>query len=121
MNLEKQTAEKVLPLLGTTDMGNATAGFILLGLFNYTRAHLVLFVLVLTVALNSVMDEEPLSDCLVSHSHKRFTLGAVAPALSTLSTQEVWQYGILHAVCAFLVVPDAECFCTDLLPGWVSS
>ncbi|XP_049987573.1 olfactory receptor 2T8-like [Alexandromys fortis] len=36
-------------------MGNATAGFILLGLFNYTRAHLVLFVLVLTVALNSVV------------------------------------------------------------------
>ncbi|XP_028713013.1 olfactory receptor 2T8-like [Peromyscus leucopus] len=36
------------------DMGNATAGFILLGLFNHTRAHLALFVLVLTVALNSV-------------------------------------------------------------------
>nr|XP_048295961.1 olfactory receptor 2T8-like [Myodes glareolus]XP_048295962.1 olfactory receptor 2T8-like [Myodes glareolus] len=36
-------------------MGNATAGFILLGLFNHTRAHLVLFVLVLTVALNSVV------------------------------------------------------------------
>ncbi|XP_051023885.1 olfactory receptor 2T8-like [Acomys russatus] len=37
------------------DEGNATAGFILLGLFNHTRAHLVFFVLVLTVALNSML------------------------------------------------------------------
>lgn len=37
------------------DMGNAKAGFILLGLFNHTRAHLALFVLVLTVALNSMV------------------------------------------------------------------
>ncbi|KAL1778457.1 olfactory receptor 2T8-like [Sigmodon hispidus] len=36
-------------------MGNTTIGFIFLGLFNHTRAHLVLFVLVLTVALNSMV------------------------------------------------------------------
>ncbi|NP_001000956.1 olfactory receptor Olr1456 [Rattus norvegicus] len=37
------------------DKGNATTGFILLGLFDHTRAHLFLFVLVLTVAFNSVV------------------------------------------------------------------
>ncbi|XP_008824705.1 olfactory receptor 2T8-like [Nannospalax galili] len=37
------------------DRGNSTSGFILLGLFGHTRAHLLLFVLVLSVALNSLL------------------------------------------------------------------
>ncbi|KAL6089758.1 hypothetical protein STEG23_015638 [Scotinomys teguina] len=51
------------------DVGNTTTGFILLGLFNHTRAHLVLFVLVLTVALNSVVGNALL--ILLIHQDRR--------------------------------------------------
>ncbi|XP_052052599.1 olfactory receptor 2T8-like [Apodemus sylvaticus] len=51
------------------DKGNTTAGFILLGLFNHTRAHLFLFVLVLTVSFNSVVGNALL--LLLIHQDRR--------------------------------------------------
>ncbi|XP_028632409.1 olfactory receptor 2T8-like [Grammomys surdaster] len=51
------------------EKGNTTAGFILLGLFNHTRAHLFLFVLVLTVAFNSVVGNALL--LLLIHQDRR--------------------------------------------------
>lgn len=51
------------------DKGNATTGFILLGLFDHTRAHLFLFVLVLTVAFNSVVGNALL--LLLIHQDRR--------------------------------------------------
>lgn len=54
------------------DKGNATTGFILLGLFDHTRAHLFLFVLVLTVAFNSVVGNALLL-LLIHQDHRLHT------------------------------------------------
>ncbi|XP_021081519.1 olfactory receptor 2T8-like [Mesocricetus auratus] len=77
------------------DMGNATAGFILLGLFNHTRAHLVLFVLVLTVALNSVLGNAFL--LLLIHQDRRLH----TPMYFLLS-----QLSLMDMMLVFTIVPQ---------------
>lgn len=77
------------------DKGNATAGFILLGLFNHTRAHLVLFVLVLAVALNSVAGNGLL--LLLIHQDRRLH-SPMYVLLSQLSLMDLMQ--------VFTIVPQ---------------
>uniref|UniRef100_A0A8C5KW48 Olfactory receptor n=1 Tax=Jaculus jaculus TaxID=51337 RepID=A0A8C5KW48_JACJA len=110
------------------DKGNTTLAFILLGLFNHTRAHLVLFVLVLTVAFASLV-ANALMLVLIHQDHRLHTpmyfllsqlsfmdmmlVSTIVPQLATgylTGKKTISPAGCGFQIFFFLTLGGGECF-----------